>query len=55
MHSLLTDLAQTIGLPLFIIGFVLVLIYALGPRNKDQFDRAAHTPLNEEETPRVRN
>ncbi|MEH6477287.1 MAG: cbb3-type cytochrome c oxidase subunit 3 [Sneathiella sp.] len=41
--------AQTYGL-LYLFGlFVMVLIYALWPKNKEKFDAAARIPLEEEE------
>ena len=48
MHVFLSDLAQTVGLLLFITAFVLVLIYTLRPSNRRIFDRAAHLPLEED-------
>lgn len=48
MHVFLSNLAQTVGLLLFVTAFVLVLIYALRPSNKRVFDRAAHLPLEED-------
>lgn len=41
--------AQTYGL-LYLFGlFVMVLIYALWPKNKEKFDAAAKIPLEENE------
>ncbi|MEM9234601.1 MAG: cbb3-type cytochrome c oxidase subunit 3 [Pseudomonadota bacterium] len=48
MHVFLSNLAQTLGLLLFILAFVLVLIYALNPGNRKVFDRASQLPLDEE-------
>jgi len=48
MHVFLSNLAQTFGLLLFILAFVLVLIYALAPGNKSKFDRASQLPLEED-------
>lgn len=54
MHEMLSKLAQTFGLSLFVFGFVLVLIYALSPSNRATFERARRAalddqPLGEEE------
>ena len=48
MHIFLSDLAQTVGLLLFVLAFVLVLIYALSPANRPTFDRASRIPLEDE-------
>lgn len=48
MHVFLSNLAQTLGLLLFVLAFVLVLIYALSPSNRKVFDRASQLPLEEE-------
>ena len=47
MYEFLSQLAQTVGLVLFVVAFGLVLIYALAPGNRRKFDRAAHMPLTE--------
>ena len=40
--------AQSYGL-LYLFGlFIAVLVYALWPRNKEKFDKAAHIPLEED-------
>lgn len=49
MYETLSKFAQTGGLVLFIIAFVLVLIYALNPRKKEEFEAARQIPLNDEE------
>lgn len=49
MYETLSHIAQTWGLVLFVLAFVLVLFYALSPRNKKSFDEAKNIPLNEEE------
>ncbi|MEZ5897284.1 MAG: cbb3-type cytochrome c oxidase subunit 3 [Parvularculaceae bacterium] len=49
MYETLSGIAQTWGLVLFIIAFVLVLIYALNPRNKENFDHAKRIPLEDED------
>lgn len=48
MHEFLSNLAQTFGLILFVFAFVLVLIYALNPSNRTEFDRVSQLPLDEE-------
>lgn len=48
MHIFLSDLAQSLGLLLFVFAFILVLIYALTPSNRKTFDRAAQLPLEED-------
>ncbi|MEM8986879.1 MAG: cbb3-type cytochrome c oxidase subunit 3 [Pseudomonadota bacterium] len=47
MYEALSSFAQTGGLLLFVLAFVLVLIYALSPRRKAEFDKAARMPLDE--------
>lgn len=51
MYEILSGFAQTGGLLLFVLAFVLVLIYALSPRNRKSFDEARRIPLDEEEPP----
>lgn len=41
--------AQTWGLLLLAGCFVVAVIYALWPSNKEKFDRAAHVPLMDDE------
>ncbi|MBL4667083.1 MAG: cbb3-type cytochrome c oxidase subunit 3 [Sneathiella sp.] len=41
--------AQTYGLVYLFGLFVLVLIYALWPKNKDKFDTAANIPFEEKD------
>ncbi len=40
--------ARTYGLVYLTILFIAVLAYALWPRNKNKFDRAARIPLRED-------
>jgi cytochrome c oxidase cbb3-type subunit 4 len=40
--------AQTWGLVLLVILFVVVLVYALWPGNRKRFERAARAPLEED-------
>ncbi|MEO0400118.1 MAG: cbb3-type cytochrome c oxidase subunit 3 [Pseudomonadota bacterium] len=49
MYETLSQFAQTWGLLLFVLAFLLVLIYALSPRNKKQFDDASRIPFEEDE------
>ena len=42
------SISGTIGLVLFMSMFAVVLAYALWPRNKGKFDKAARAPLDEE-------
>ena len=42
------EFAQTWGLAYFVVIFVLVLLYALWPSRKQQFDEAARIPLRED-------
>lgn len=49
MYETLARFAQTWGLVLFVLAFVLVLIYALNPKNKKRFDEARNIPLREED------
>jgi cytochrome c oxidase cbb3-type subunit IV len=47
-YSTLAYFAQTWGLVYLVLLFVAVLIYALNPRRKKQFDEAARLPLKED-------
>ncbi|MCW5723992.1 MAG: cbb3-type cytochrome c oxidase subunit 3 [Maricaulaceae bacterium] len=51
MYQSLAHFAQTWGLLFFIALFGLVLVYALWPRNKGKFDRAARMPLEDDGGP----
>ena len=44
----LAAFAQTWGLVYLMILFAGVLVYALWPKNKEKFDRAARMPLDED-------
>jgi len=46
-YESVSHFAQTWGLLLFVALFVIALAYALWPRNRGKFDRAARTPLEE--------
>lgn len=47
-YTLLASFAQTGGLVIFVIGFLLVLAYALMPSNRGTFDKAARMPFEED-------
>ena len=49
MYEALSQFAQTWGLLLFVGAFALVLIYALSPANRDEFEHAKRIPLDEED------
>ena len=49
MYETLSSFAQTWGLLLFVLAFILVLVYALNPRNKKKFDDAKKIPLEDED------
>ena len=40
--------AQTYGLLYLFALFIIVVAYALWPKNKEKFDHAAHIPLEED-------
>ena len=48
MYEWIASLVQVGGLLYFMALFGIVLVYALWPRNKERFDRAAHIPLEED-------
>jgi len=45
-HNLLVFLAKTLGLFYFIAMSVVVVIYVYWPSNSEQFDRAAHSIID---------
>jgi cytochrome c oxidase cbb3-type subunit IV len=47
-YRAVAEFAQTWGLVYFVAIFVLVLLYALWPSRKKQFDEAARIPLRED-------
>ncbi len=53
MYETLAQFAQTWGLIMFVVAFVLVLVYALAPGNRKKFESARRIPLEEEEDDRV--
>lgn len=46
--SLLFNFVTTWWTPLFVVLFLLVILYALWPRNRETFDEAAKLPLRED-------
>ena len=48
MHSLITDLVTTWWTPVFVVLFIAVVVYALWPRNRAKFDKAARLPLQDD-------
>ena len=49
MYEVLAEFAQTGGLLLFVLAFILVLIYTFRPANRQKFEDARRMPLDEEE------
>lgn len=50
-HETLVWLSKSVGL-FYLIGLsVIVLVYVYWPKNKQRFDRAAHTILEDEDQP----
>ena len=47
-YDTVSRIAQQGGAVYFSLLFLVVLIYALWPRNRDRFQRAARVPLDEE-------
>ena len=47
-YRAVAEFAQTWGLVYFVVIFVVVLVYALWPSRKKQFDEAARIPLRED-------
>jgi cytochrome c oxidase cbb3-type subunit 4 len=47
-YKMLAEFAQTWGLLYFVTVFLVVLVYALWPSRKKQFDEAARMPLRED-------
>ena len=47
-YRAVAEFAQTWGLIYFVAIFSMVLLYALWPSRKKQFDEAAHIPLRED-------
>jgi cytochrome c oxidase cbb3-type subunit 4 len=47
-YKAVAEFAQTWGLVYFVVIFAAVLLYALWPSRKQQFDEAARIPLRED-------
>jgi len=47
-YRAVAEFAQTWGLAYFVVMFAVVLIYALWPSRKRQFEHAARIPLQED-------
>jgi cytochrome c oxidase cbb3-type subunit 4 len=47
-YRVLAEFAQTWGLVYFVAVFLVVLVYALWPSRRRQFDEAARIPLRED-------
>lgn len=50
-YETIVQLSQIAALVFFVLLFVAVLVYALRPRNKGKFERAARIPLDAGEHP----
>jgi cytochrome c oxidase cbb3-type subunit 4 len=48
LDNLASSLVTTIWTPVFVAIFLAIITYAFWPRNKAEFDEAAHLPLREE-------
>jgi cytochrome c oxidase cbb3-type subunit 4 len=48
IQSIVTDLVTTWWTPIFVVLFVVVVAYALWPRNRATFDKAARLPLQDD-------
>ncbi len=48
MYQFLASIAQSVGILYFMALFGLVVLYALWPRNRAKFERAAAVPLDDE-------
>ena len=48
VQNLASDLVMTLWTPIFFVVFLAIVAYALWPRNKAKFDKAAKMPLREE-------
>lgn len=51
-YATVSYIAQTWGLVLLVVCFVVAFVYALWPGNRDKFKHAAQLPLDGEETER---
>ena len=50
-YDILAHFIKISGTVLFFGIFLIAILYALWPRNKAKFERAAHMPLTESESP----
>ena len=48
LENIASDLVMTLWTPIFVVIFIAIVIYALWPRNKAAFDKAAQMPLRED-------
>jgi cytochrome c oxidase cbb3-type subunit 4 len=48
MYQWLASIAQSFGAVYFVALFALVVAYALWPKNRAKFERAANVPLDRE-------
>jgi cytochrome c oxidase cbb3-type subunit 4 len=48
IQNIASELVTTLWTPIFFAIFLAILIYALWPRNKAAFDKAARMPLRED-------
>ena len=48
VQNLASQLVSTLWTPIFVAIFLAIVAYALWPRNKAKFDKAAKMPLREE-------
>lgn len=47
-HLFITDLISTVWTPVFVALFVVVVLYALWPKNRSTFNEAARLPLQDD-------
>ena len=50
-HQTVSQFAQTWGLVFLVVAFVLAVVYALWPGNRDKFKHAARMPLDDDKAP----
>ncbi len=48
-YDVVAGFARSWGAVMIAVMYGVAIVYALWPRNKAKFDRAARTPLNEDE------
>jgi len=54
MYEEISRIAGTWGLGFLVLLFLIAVVYALWPRNRDKFERAKRIPLEDEDAPRDR-